>query len=78
MKSVPATMPPARDDAGYTPETCIQVNAILATISSRWAIRHVTPGNPPRVDYALTDPGRGLLVPIDALAGWALDHRTAG
>lgn len=119
MKPVPAAMPPVQDDAAYTPEICIQVNAILAAISSRWAImvirvlgrgsrrfselrreldgvsqkmltatlralerdglirRHVTPGNLPRVDYALTDLGHSLLVPIDALAGWALDHRTA-
>jgi DNA-binding HxlR family transcriptional regulator len=31
---------------------------------------------PPRVDYALTPPGRTLLVPVLALAAWADEHRT--
>lgn len=39
--------------------------------------RHVTPTVPPRVDYELTALGRDALAPIDALAQWALDHRTA-
>lgn len=30
---------------------------------------------PPRVDYALTPLGRTLLVPVQALATWASDHR---
>ena len=37
--------------------------------------RHVTPTIPPRVDYELTPLGREALVPIDALAQWALDRR---
>lgn len=37
--------------------------------------RTVTPTKPPRVDYALTALGRDLMVPINALAHWALDHR---
>jgi DNA-binding HxlR family transcriptional regulator len=36
--------------------------------------RTVTPTVPPRVDYALTDLGRDLLVPIQGLADWALQH----
>lgn len=32
---------------------------------------------PPRVDYALTDAGRTLLGPLDALAAWAQEHRPA-
>ena len=36
--------------------------------------RKVTPSIPPRVDYALTELGQSLLVPINALAGWALDN----
>jgi DNA-binding HxlR family transcriptional regulator len=39
--------------------------------------RHVTPTVPPRVDYELTALGRAALVPIDALAQWALEHRAA-
>src|ERR1700732_5222211 len=31
---------------------------------------------PPRVDYELTDLGRGLWQPVEALGKWAGDHRT--
>ena len=37
--------------------------------------RTVTPSIPPRVDYALTDLGRSLLVPVQALGSWALSNR---
>lgn len=37
--------------------------------------RTVTPTKPPRVDYELTRLGRDLMVPVNALAHWALDHR---
>jgi DNA-binding HxlR family transcriptional regulator len=30
---------------------------------------------PPRVDYALTDLGRGLLVAIEGLVAWTRAHR---
>jgi DNA-binding HxlR family transcriptional regulator len=30
---------------------------------------------PPRVDYALTDLGRELLVPVAALGAWAIENR---
>lgn len=30
---------------------------------------------PPRVDYELTELGRGLVAPLAALAAWAMDHR---
>ncbi|MFN3462820.1 MAG: winged helix-turn-helix transcriptional regulator, partial [Terricaulis sp.] len=36
--------------------------------------RTVTPTVPPRVDYALTDLGRDLLVPVSALGQWAIQH----
>lgn len=36
--------------------------------------RKVTPTVPPRVDYALTDLGRDLLVPVSALGDWAIQH----
>jgi DNA-binding HxlR family transcriptional regulator len=36
--------------------------------------RTVTPTVPPRVDYALTDLGRDLLVPVQALGAWAIEH----
>lgn len=29
---------------------------------------------PPRVEYALTDTGRSLMPPIEALVGWAQEH----
>ncbi|HRK64904.1 MAG TPA: helix-turn-helix domain-containing protein [Terricaulis sp.] len=37
--------------------------------------RTVTPTVPPRVDYALTDLGRDLLIPISALSEWAIRHQ---
>ncbi len=38
--------------------------------------RTVEPSIPPKVEYELTKLGRTLLVPVDALARWAIDHRT--
>ena len=37
--------------------------------------RTVTPSIPPRVDYELTDLGRSLLAPVQALGTWALSNR---
>ncbi|WP_167509126.1 winged helix-turn-helix transcriptional regulator [Corallococcus sicarius] len=37
--------------------------------------RTVTPTIPPRVDYALTEMGRDVLTPLNALAHWALARR---
>lgn len=39
--------------------------------------RAVTPSVPPRVDYALTDLGRSLRRPVDALGEWAVGNREA-
>ena len=36
--------------------------------------RTVTPTIPPRVDYELTDLGRGLAEPVQALGKWAFEH----
>ena len=36
--------------------------------------RQVFPTNPPQVEYALTEMGHSLAVPIDALTRWAADH----
>jgi len=38
--------------------------------------RTVFPTIPPRVDYELTDLGRGLSKPVVALGEWAMDHQT--
>jgi DNA-binding HxlR family transcriptional regulator len=38
-------------------------------------IRTVFPTIPPRVDYELTDLGRGLWTPVEALGKWAAEHR---
>src|SRR5277367_1221266 len=38
--------------------------------------RTVFPTIPPRVDYELTDLGRGLSEPVMALGGWAKDHQS--
>jgi DNA-binding HxlR family transcriptional regulator len=37
--------------------------------------RTVFPTIPPRVDYELTDLGRSLFAPIDALGAWAFQNR---
>src|SRR6266581_9530008 len=37
--------------------------------------RTVFPTIPPRVDYELTDLGRALSKPVEALGKWAFDHR---
>ena len=37
--------------------------------------REVTPSIPPRVDYALTELGRDVLIPVTALAMWAFSRR---
>ena len=37
--------------------------------------RKVTPTIPPRVDYELTDLGRGLAKPVAALGQWAFEHK---
>jgi DNA-binding HxlR family transcriptional regulator len=37
--------------------------------------RTVEPSIPPKVEYALTDLGKTLLVPVHALAQWAVEHR---
>jgi DNA-binding HxlR family transcriptional regulator len=34
----------------------------------------VFPTIPPRVDYELTELGRSLLTPVDALGRWAREH----
>jgi DNA-binding HxlR family transcriptional regulator len=39
--------------------------------------RTIFPSVPPRVEYELTQLGRSLLVPVSALAGWAIEHRGA-
>ncbi|MBC8024442.1 MAG: helix-turn-helix transcriptional regulator [Steroidobacteraceae bacterium] len=36
--------------------------------------RTVTPVTPPQVEYALTDLGRGFLVPLTGLAEWILEN----
>jgi DNA-binding HxlR family transcriptional regulator len=39
--------------------------------------RTAFPTIPPRVDYALSDSGRKLVVPLHALYEWAVEHRPA-
>jgi DNA-binding HxlR family transcriptional regulator len=36
--------------------------------------REVTPSIPPRVDYRLTEMGRSLCLPVQALGSWAQEH----
>ena len=37
--------------------------------------RKMTPSIPPRVDYELTELGRDVLIPVKALAMWALSEK---
>ncbi|MEA3103390.1 helix-turn-helix domain-containing protein [Caballeronia mineralivorans] len=39
--------------------------------------RTMYPTIPPRVDYELTDLGRSLIVPLQSLRNWAVEHRPA-
>jgi DNA-binding HxlR family transcriptional regulator len=39
-----------------------------------YVTRTVFPTIPPRVDYELTDLGRGLAQPVQALGKWAFEH----
>ena len=39
--------------------------------------RTIVPARPPRVDYALTEAGHSLWVPVKALGDWALAHHAA-
>jgi DNA-binding HxlR family transcriptional regulator len=39
--------------------------------------RTVYPTNPPRVDYALTERGQTLIVPLNVLWTWVLDNHAA-
>jgi DNA-binding HxlR family transcriptional regulator len=37
--------------------------------------RTAFPTVPPRVDYQLTELGKTLISPLEAIAGWAIEHR---
>jgi len=39
-----------------------------------YVTRTIFPTVPPRVEYELTDLGRQLLVPLQALGSWAMEH----
>lgn len=39
--------------------------------------RKVTPSIPPRVDYSITELGKSLFAPLDVMAEWATQKRTA-
>ncbi len=39
-----------------------------------FVVRTVAPTMPPQTEYALTDLGRGLLIPIGALAIWTIEN----
>ena len=75
---------------GDGPKRFNQLRRSIATISQRMltltlrglerdglVTRTVFPTIPPRVDYALTDLGRSLLGPVDALGRWARQHHAA-
>jgi len=72
---------------GEGPKRFNELRRSIATISQRMLTltlrglerdglitRTVFPTIPPRVDYDLTDLGRSLLKPVDALGRWARQH----
>jgi len=72
---------------GNGPKRFNELRRSIATISQRMltltlrglerdglVTRTVFPTIPPRVDYELTDLGRSLLKPVDALDRWAREH----
>lgn len=72
---------------GDGPKRFNELRRSIATISQRMltltlrglerdglVTRTVFPTIPPRVDYELTDLGRSLLKPVDALGRWAREH----
>ena len=64
-----------REIGDITPKS---LTAVLRELEKDGVVeRRVTPIVPPRVDYALTDLGRSLLGPIDALASWAVENQQA-
>jgi DNA-binding HxlR family transcriptional regulator len=50
-------------------------NALASAFSRCSGTRTIFPTIPPRVDYELTDLGRGLWQPVEALGQWARDHQ---
>ncbi|WP_369431960.1 winged helix-turn-helix transcriptional regulator [Glycomyces amatae] len=74
---------------GRRPHRFNELHRGIATISQRMLTRtlrgletdglvhrEVFPTNPPSVEYRLTRLGQSLLVPLSALADWAVEHRT--
>jgi DNA-binding HxlR family transcriptional regulator len=72
---------------GAGPRRFIEIKRIVGGISQRMLTltlrklardglvsRTVTPRVPPRVDSALTELGRDLLIPVSALGEWAIAH----
>src|SRR3954467_4554787 len=75
-------------ELGNGPKRFNEIRRALGSISQRMltltlrglerdglVTRTVFPTIPPRVDYELTDLGRGLSKPVQALGKWAFDHR---
>lgn len=57
---------------GITPKVLIETLRSLE--EDGLVARAVYDENPPRVEYALTDLGRSLLVPLRAVRAWAEEH----
>ena len=75
-------------ELGHGPKRFNEIRRALGSISQRMltltlrglerdglVTRTVFPTIPPRVDYELTDLGRGLWQPVEALGKWASDHQ---
>ncbi|HEY0948823.1 helix-turn-helix domain-containing protein [Nocardioides sp.] len=57
---------------GITPKALTET--LRAMEADGLLTRHDLGGNPPHVEYALTDLGRSLLVPLRAIREWAEAH----
>ena len=54
---------------------CRNITTLRGLERDGFVTRTVFPTVPPRVDYALTDLGRDLLIPVFALGDWARTNR---
>ena len=76
------------NELGSGPRRFNEIRKALGSISQRMltltlrglerdglVTRTIFPTIPPRVDYELTDLGRGLSKPVEALGKWTFDHR---
>ncbi len=60
---------------GVSPK--VLAETLRAMERDRWLTRTDRGGNPPHVEYALTDPGRSLIAVLDTACAWTRAHHLA-